>query len=77
MSIHHYTSLHCNVSMCGHWTDNGETAREIRRRARLSGWRRIDGEDVCPRHPDIPDDATASDLTGQPAASSVDGGRDG
>lgn len=34
---------------CPHWTQNGQTAAQIRREARRDGWVRIGGRDYSPR----------------------------
>lgn len=55
MSIAIYRRVWCDGPgsglMCGSWLGEdmpGETATELRRRARNAGWRRLGGKDLCP-----------------------------
>jgi hypothetical protein len=43
-------ALRADILMCGETEEGfpGETAEDLRRRARSEGWRRVDGRDVGP-----------------------------
>ena len=60
MSARRYTTIWCDWPGCGQWTDggtSGDSASDIRRTFKATGWRRVHGfdgiragQDICWRH---------------------------